>query len=200
MATKAVFSPIGTFSFPNLFVPRAASPGAEERFSVALIFDAAAQATPEYRAMKKAAYDAAVAKWGAKADTMLRSGQIRMPFRDAGEKAQWAGYRAGDVFISAWSKQKPDVLDGRLNDVVPSDLYPGCRGRITYTAFAYESSGNRGVSIGLNNVQVVDFKAPRLDGKRDGRDEFDAVDMGDDDDRTPVGAGAGADDADNLPF
>lgn len=187
-------SPIGVLSFPHLFTPRAPSPGAEERYSVSLIFDKDAQASAEFMAMKKAAMEAATEKWGAKAKDMITNGQIRMPFRVATEKSQYAGYEDGKVFINAWSKQKPDVIDGRLQDVVPSDIFPGVMGRITYKAFAYENSGNRGVSFGLNNVQITDFTSDRLDGKKKGSDDFDALDM-------PDGPAPG-DDAldDDLPF
>lgn len=188
-------SPIGVISFPHVFTPRAPSPGADERYSVSIIFDAAAQTSPEFKAMKKAAMDAAVEKWGAKAADMIKNGQLRMPFRDAEEKSQYAGYDKGKVFVNAWSKQKPDVIDGRLQDVVPSDLFPGCLGRITYNAFAYDNSGNRGVSIGLNNLQVADFTTERLDGKKKGKDDFDQLDMPD------VPQTSDEDDmADELPF
>ena len=174
-------SPIGLISFPHVFTPRAPTPGADERYSVSLIFDAKAQGTPEYKAMKKAVMEAAEEKWGAKAKDMIQKGQLRMPFREASEKSQYAGYDDGCIFVNAWSKQKPDVIDGRLQDVVPSDLFPGCMGRITYKAFAYENSGNRGVSVGLNNLQVSDFTTPRLDGKKKGKDDFDQLDMSDQD-------------------
>lgn len=174
-------SPIGVLSFPHLFKPRAPTPGADERYSTILIFDENAQNTPEFKKMKKAAYDAAKAKWGEKTDQMIQNGQIRMPFRDASEKSQYAGFDQGKVFISPWSKQKPDVIDGRLNAVIESDVYPGCMARITYNAFAYENSGNRGVSIGLNNVQIADFTTPRLDGKKSGQDDFDTLDAAESD-------------------
>lgn len=192
MATKSPTSPIGTLSFPALFKPKAPSPGADERYSVVLIFDPAAQATPEYKAMKKAVMDAATAKWGAKAADMIRNGQVRMPFRDAAEKSQWPGYHDGHVFINPWSKQKPDVIDGRLQDVVPSDVFPGCKGRVTYSVFAYETSGNKGVSFGLNNVQITDFTGERLDGKKKGSQDFDAMD-GDDGSSNQM-------EEDDLPF
>lgn len=187
-------SPIGVISFPHVFTARAPSPGADERYSVSLIFDADAQASAEFKAMKKAVMDAAKEKWGDKAEAMIKNGQLRLPFRDATEKS-YAGYEDGKVFINAWSRQKPDVIDGRLQDVVPSDLYPGCMGRITYKAFGYDNSGNKGVSIGLNNLQVSDFTTPRLDGKKKGKDEFDQLDMQDQD-----GAGDGDDLSDDIPF
>lgn len=192
MAEAKNKSPIGVLSFPHLFVARAPVAGGDERFSCVLIFDENAQNTPEFKAMKKAVMAVAEAKWGAKTKDMVQRGQLRMPFRDASEKSEFAGYDDGKIFISAWSKQKPDVIDGRLNDVVPSDVFPGAMARITYKPFAYETSGNRGVSIGLDNVQIADFTTQRLDGKKKGRDEFDTLDdqtdgddVGNDDDDIP---------------
>lgn len=190
-------SPIGVISFPHVFTPRAPSPGTDERYSVAIIFDTNAQKSAEYKAMKVAAMEAAVDFFGDKAKAMIKNGQLRMPFRDATEKSQYAGYEDGKIFVNAWSKQKPDVIDGNLNDVIPSDLFPGCMGRITYRAFAYDQSGNKGVSIGLNNLQISDFTTPRLDGKKKGKDDFDALDMPDDD---QVDDGDDVDDDDDIPF
>lgn len=196
--TASPNTPIGVLSFPHLFVPRAPTPGADERYSLVLIFDENAQNTPEYKAMKKAVMAEAEAKWGVKARDMIAKGQLRLPFRDASEKSQYPGYEDGKVFISAWSKQKPDVIDGRLSDVVPSDVFPGCLGRITYSVFAYDNSGNKGVSIGLNNVQVTNFTTPRLDGKKKGKDDFDAMD--DDDDYGDSYSSKTADLEDEIPF
>ena len=130
---KKPFTPIGVFSFPHLFKPRAMQPGAEEKFSVTVIFDEAAQKTAEYKKMKQAVLDAAEEMWPGKAADMFKAGKIRSPFRDAAEKDQFAGYEAGMTFINAWSKQPPDVLDGRKNRVASSDVFPGVRGRISGT-------------------------------------------------------------------
>ena len=193
-------SPFGVVSFPHTHTPRAPSPGADERYSVSIIFDKAAQETEEFKEMKSEAMRVATEKWGAKAADMIKNGQLRMPFRPAEEKAKYAGYEAGKVFVNAWSKQAPDVIDGRLNDVAASDVFPGCVGRITYNPFAYDNSGNKGVSIGLNNLQISDFSTPRLDGKKKGHDDFgDALDVPDMPDSPQEGAGSGSVD-DDLPF
>jgi len=188
MAGPSKTTPIGVLSFPALFTPRAPSPGADERYSCVLIFDENAQNTPEYKAMKKEALAAAQAKWGTKATDMIQKGQLRLPFRDASEKSEFAGYDEGKIFVSLWTKQKPDVIDGRLNDVVPSDVFAGCLARATYGCFAYEQQGNKGVSFGLNNLQIADFTTPRLDGKKKGKNDFDALDNStsqDEDDEIP---------------
>ena len=73
-------SPIGVFAFPTFFHARAATPGAEPRFSVTIIFDEDAQKSAQYKHMRSVALEAARNKWGAKADEMIqfakKSGEI----------------------------------------------------------------------------------------------------------------------------
>src|SRR6187399_3348796 len=49
-------TPIGILSFPQLFTPRALTntPNSEPRFSLSLLLDQKAQATPEFKELKKA--------------------------------------------------------------------------------------------------------------------------------------------------
>lgn len=184
-------SPIGVISFPHLFNPKPPAPGADPRYSMTLIFDEAAQKTDEYKDLRAAVLEAARAKWGDKADGMIRNGSIRMPIRDADEK-NYAGYEEGCKFVNFWSKQAPGIVDGKLNDVLDREyVYPGALGRVTYKPFAYDTSGNRGVSLGLQNVQVTDVSTPRLDGRTAAKDDFGATASGE-----PEMAGAD----DDMPF
>lgn len=166
-------TPFGVASFPNLAQPKAPAPGLDPRYSVNLIFDAEAQKTPEFAAMKKAVMAAATEKFGAQAADMIRKGQLRLPFRPVAEKSQYAGYDCeGGVFVNFWTKRIPGVIDGANNDLDPMNLYPGALARATYTAFGYANSGNKGVSFQLNNVQAVDLTKPRLDGSKAAKDDF----------------------------
>lgn len=175
---SANVSPIGVVSFPSLFVARAPQPGADPRYSVTLIFNADAQATPEFKALKAAAFAAAKEKWGDKAADMFKSGKLRSPIRDATEK-EFSGYDEGSLFVNFWSKQAPGVVDQRLQDIIRAeDVYPGALGRVTYRAFAYDTQGNKGVSFGLQNFQLADASTPRLDGRRAAKDEFAPLDSG----------------------
>lgn len=88
---------------------------------------------------------------------------------------------AGHMYMSVSSKTKPGVVDKSLNEVIdPSEVYSGCYARVSIGAFAYNVSGNRGVSFGLNHVQKVadgDF----LGGRTRASDDFTALDDEDDD-------------------
>src|SRR6478735_3163420 len=97
-------TPYGTLSFPTLFKPRPRAAGQEEVFSAVLIFNPAQQNTPAYKALVEACKKVAKDEWGDK----LNLKEVKMPFRDAGEKAgSWGGFVEGDVFISPWTKSKP---------------------------------------------------------------------------------------------
>jgi hypothetical protein len=139
-----------------------------------ILFDKEAQNSPEYKALKAAVNACVKEKWGDKVPSGLRS-----PFRDAGEK-DYAGYEDGMIYINPWSKQKPGIVDGRLQDVLAADdVFPGQLVRATVRPFAYDNSGNRGVSFGLQNIQIVKKDMPRLDGKRAASSDFDALDEAD---------------------
>lgn len=189
-------SPIGMISFPHLFTPKAPAQGAEPRFSINLIFDKAAQADPAFKELKKQVMAAAEEEWPGKAADMFKTGKLRSPFRDCKTKEDFAGYDVdGGVFIQAWTKTKPGIVNGRLQEItVPGDIWAGQLGRIDYKAFGYDNSGNKGVSLLLNNVQITKMDMPRLDGRASADKAFTAVD-----DPSASSNGASPDD-DDIPF
>ena len=161
MATKATLTPVGIASFINLKEPRPVVVGGEPRFSINLIFDEAAQKTPEFKALQEAIANAIKEKWGAKVPSNLRS-----PLRDGAEKeGQYAGYRAGTIFINPWTKERPGVVDAGRNEIIDlSSVYAGQHARAFVRPFAYESGANRGVGLLLDAVQIVK-DGERIDGK-----------------------------------
>lgn len=189
MAATALRTPIGLLSFPHLFVAKPVVAGGEPRFSVTLIFDKAAQASAEYKALRAAVAVAIDEKFGtgkSRDANFVRT--LRLPFRDGTEK-QYTGYEAGKIFISPWTKNKPGLVDGALQDITAaSDVWAGQLARATVVAFAYQQGGNKGVNFMLNNVQITDANQPRMDGRKNAAQDFDAT--GD----APGG------DADDAPF
>lgn len=189
----ALRTPIGILSFPNLFVARAAVQGGEPRFSLNLIFDEPATKSPEYQALRAAVAEAIDNEWGVgkSKDAKFVQG-LRLPFRKASEK-QYAGYDKGVIFVHAWSKQKPGVVDAQRQDIlVPDDVWAGQLARATVRCFAYNQSGNKGVSFALENVQIAKKDMPRLDGRVAANAAFDDL---------PVdGGNAAAPAGDDAPF
>lgn len=162
----ALLTPIGRLAFCHLFEPWAGDGGGEPRYQAALIFDPVAQKSPEYQALKQAVFDCGIAEWG---EAKMRDGNffktLRMPFRAAGEK-DYEGFEEGFTWINPRSKNRPGVVDARRQDItVPDDVWSGQLARFFVNPFAYEVHGNRGVSFGLNHVQITRRDMPRLDGR-----------------------------------
>jgi hypothetical protein len=182
----SVHTPIGVLCYPTLFTPRPVAQGAEPRYGCDLLFDQAAQKTPEFQALRKAVSQAIDAKWPGKSADKDFVSKLALPFRKTSEKPDKAGYKdiPGGVFIKPWSKNKPGVVDKFVQPVtVPSDVWAGQTARASVNAFAYDQGGNKGVSFGLNNLQICDTSGLRLDGRKPATEDFDSLggDMPDDD-------------------
>ena len=101
-----------------------------------------------------------------------------MPFRNAAEKDN-TGYEEGVMYINPWTKNKPGVVDARLQDVLePSQVYAGQVVRAHVAPFAYELR-EQGDGVSLNNIQIVKADAPRIDGRVPANKAFTAVDAED---------------------
>ena len=167
-------TPIGILSFPNLFSPRPRSPGSEPVYQCSILFDLNAQKDPAFAALKKAVLECIEDKCGPgkSTDRQFMAG-LRSPFRPCSEKS-YNGYDIdGGVFISPWSKTRPGLVDAQRNEImVPEDLWAGQLVRATVNPFYYNNSGNRGVSFGLNNLQLCAAGTRRLDGRKAAKDDF----------------------------
>lgn len=186
-----IITPQGTLAFPFLAKPRPGLNGGEDKYSCILIFSPAAQATPEFKAMRAAVNEAAVKKFGAdKMNTKAFAEKVRLPFRKGDEMSdKYAGFDDADVWVNFSTKDRPKVLDGSLQEMMPADVWAGQLARAAVSAFGYDVSGNRGVSLGLNHLQVTKRNMPRIDGRVAAEKSFGIVEddsdgMIDDDDPT----------------
>ena len=193
----AVRTPIALLSYPHVFVARPAAPGAEPRFSCALLFDKTAQADPAFLELRKSVAAAIDEFFGAgKSRDREFVKSIRSPFRRTqAKKARGYAEMTDGVYIQPWSKDRPGVVDARLQLVtVPGDVWPGQMARATVRPFGYDVSGNKGVSFNLNNLQICRTDGPRLDDRKRADEDFDP--WGD----AMAGGGADDDDGDEPPF
>lgn len=169
-------TPLARLSYPNLFEARGFD-GGEKKFSCTLIFDEEAQKTPEFKALKAAAKQAAIDEWGA--DKIPAN--LRTPFRDGAEK-DGEGYGPGKIFISVSTKQRPGIVstmrDPETKKRMPiedeSEIYAGCYVLASIRPFAYEVKGNKGISFGLNNLMKVK-DGEMLGNRTRAEDDFDSA-------------------------
>lgn len=144
---KSIVTPIGRLCFVHLFEPYKAEGSERELYSAVLVFPK----STDISALKKSVADAVRAKWpeGCKGG--------RNPINDGDLKADdW-----GEVFKDSWyirvsSQNRPAVVDRNVQDIIdPSQVWSGQYGRATVRPYAYDKSGNKGVSFGFTAIQIA---------------------------------------------
>lgn len=164
-------------SFVNVFRPRKNDLSGKEEYSMMVIVPKSD--TKTVSALKDAAKAAADERWGGKPPKGLR-----MPLRDADREAADSGepvqaHLKDSYFLNVKSNIKPGLVDkNRMEVIDPTEFQSGDYCRVSLGAYSYDVNGNRGVSFGLQNVQVLDKGEP-LGGRSRAEDEFD--DWSDDD-------------------
>lgn len=174
-ATQAI-TPVGVASYPHVAKPQESMDGkGNPKYSMTVIFDK----TADISALQAAAIAAAEDAYPGKGEAMLKSGQLKTPFRtDCAAK----NYKNCAVFINVRTEKKPGVVFGYKDpetkkaklipdDQIEKEIYPGSKVRVSVNAFAYNNSGNKGISFALNNVQKVG-DGERIDGRASADDEF----------------------------
>lgn len=159
-------------SFPDLFEPRPFKAGDKPKYkSTFLIEKDSAQA----KAVEAAIKEVAKAKWGAKADAVLkgiRGNPNKFNFQD-GDTKDYDGY-SGMMALSASNQARPLVIDRDKTPLSAQDgkPYAGCYVNATVEFFAYDNSGN-GISASLKGVQFVKDGDAFGGGAPASPDEFD---------------------------
>jgi hypothetical protein len=171
-------SPIGVATFVYVDKPQIdkEKKDKEPKYKLVLSVDAEAYAGPEMKALKLACIEAAEEKFGAKAREAIKKGKIKMPWRP-GTDYDEHGFpfdREGSYFMSFSSKDQPGCVDRKAKNIDPKLIYSGCEVRVTYGVWPYDTDGNKGVTLFLNNVQLVK-KGERLAGRPEAKDDFDAM-------------------------
>jgi len=174
--TKVVTGKV-RFSFVNVFKPRAATEGAEEKYSVTILL-------PKTDVTTKANIDAAIQaaisqgmsdKWNGVAPP-----NVPTPIWDGdGVKADGTVFgpecKGHWVFTaSAKSDFKPEVVDQYCQPILDqSEVYSGMFGRVSVRFFAYAAPGRKGIGCGLNNLQKLSEGEP-LAGRSTAAEDFGA--------------------------
>ena len=182
MSTKVITGKCRA-SFVHIFEPKSVN-GSDPKYSMSLIIPKSD--TKTLRAIR-AAVDEAIEngitnKWGGK-----RPGKLSLPLHDGDEERDEDLAYADAFYINATSFEKPGVVDnkkGRDGKPIPItdplQVYSGCYVRASINFYPFNVNGNKGVGAGLNNVQFWCDGEP-LNGRVRAEDEFDALDVEDDD-------------------
>ena len=171
MSTKVVTGKIRA-SYANIMRPRKNELNGKEEYSVVVLVPKTDTDTLD--ALKAAAKAAIAAKWP------QPPRGLRNPLRDGDAETKSDGsplgaeYK-GHFFFNSKSDamRKPGVIDAACRDLIDADaIVSGDFIRVSVNAYAYDQAGNRGVSFGLNNVQLLE-KGPSLgSGKATAAQDF----------------------------
>ena len=175
MSTKVVTGKV-RFSYVNIFKSRAFQADQDAKFSICLLIPKEDKATLK---KIKAAIDEAIqegisSKWNGK-----KPANVKLPLRDGDEeRADEAPEYEGMMFLNANSTQKPGIVDKDLNEILdPDEVYSGCWGRASINFYPFSVNGNKGIGVGLNNVQKlkdgVHLGAARASAESDFDDDFE---------------------------
>lgn len=167
-------------SFPHLFEPYSIDGEQEPKFSVMLLIPKTDKRT--IAALKKAEQAAAEAgaqsKFGGKVPANLAS-----IIKDGDEDGSAEDYpeRAGHLYmtVSSNAQRRPGVVDRSVQPILDqTEVYSGVYAKVSVTAFPYTYGKKKGISFGLNNVQIVGGGESLGGGKR-AEEEFDALEEDD---------------------
>lgn len=183
---KSLVLPPATGVYVSLFTPRDPPAGSQgkPRYSIVLLYDKK-DAAKLLAPLQAAAVEVAEAKWPGKGAQVVKA--MRYPvIADGDERYPDDPSFKGKVFVRASTqadptRRPPGVVNARMERLHDDEhAFSGCTFKTEVRLFPFDKAGNRGIGVGLNNVQVI-REGERLDGRRQAEDVFEAVEGGDDD-------------------
>lgn len=177
LKTGEVITPKGRMVYPALFKPSAPKGESEDKakYQVTLLLPKEA----DLALLAEVVQQTIVDKWGADATKKYK---IRKPFLKVDEQPKLADHADKfPVMIRANSKDRPSVVYANLqqcND--EADVYGGRWACVLLKPYAYDhQTGGKGVSFGLQHVQLLDNDEPLGGGKIRPEDAFEAAEASD---------------------
>ena len=170
------------WSYCNVWEPKAIN-GGTPKFSVSLLIPKKDTVTVnKIKAAIEAAYREGEAKLKGNGKTVPPLTAIKTPLRDGDAERPDDPAYAGHYFLNANSATAPGIVDADCQPILTrSEVYSGVYGRASISFYAFNSSGNRGIACGLNNLQKIRDGEP-LGGRASAESDFSDFDDEDDDD------------------
>ncbi len=179
---KVITGPNTRWSYANVWEAKSIN-GGTPKFSVSLIIPKSDKKTIDaIKAAVEAAYKEGEAKLRGNSRTVPALSAIKTPLRDGDtERPDDEAYKNA-YFVNANATTAPGIVDAELNPILSrSEVYSGVYGRASITFYAFNSSGNRGIACGLNNLQKIRDGEP-LGSKASAESDFAEFSNDDDDD------------------
>lgn len=173
---KVITGPDNRWSYANVWDPKSIN-GGTPKYSVSLIIPKSdARTLAKIKTAIEAAYKEGEAKLKGSGKTVPALSAIKSPLRDGDTERPDDPAYAHAYFINANAASAPGIVDADVNPILTrSEVYSGVYGRASITFYAFNSSGNKGIACGLNNLQKIRDGEP-LGGKASAEEDFAADD------------------------
>lgn len=166
---KVITGPDTRWSYANVWEPKSINGDT----SVSLIIPKSDTKTvSKIKAAIEAAYKEGESKLKGNGKSVPALSVIKTPLRDGDlEKPDDVAY-ANAYFVNANATSAPGIVDADRNLILTrSEVYSGVYGRASISFYAFNSSGNKGIACGLNNLQKIRDGEP-LVGKASAESDF----------------------------
>ena len=176
--TKVITGTETRWSYCNAWMPKAIN-GGTPKYSVSQIIPKSDEKTvAKVKAAIQAAYEEGSGKLKGNGRSVPALDAIKTPLRDGDlERPDDAAY-ANAYFVNANSTTAPGIVDADRQEIIDhSEVYSGVYGRASISFYAFNSSGNRGIACGLNNLQKIKDGEP-LGSRISAEDDFADEDEG----------------------
>ncbi len=162
-------------SYLTVFKPRAFEEGADEKFSVEMLFHKKQSDLTDLKAKMQAC---AVGAWGK--DKTKWPKNFRWPFKDGDEKEDAGEAYAGHVYARCDSKKPPGIFDQSREDIINErEFVSGDYARASLFMVPYENIGGKhpegrsGIKLYLQGIQLIKKGEPL--GAAGNRNDFEVV-------------------------
>lgn len=171
-AMKVITGPETRWSYVNVWEPKSIN-GGTPKFSVSLLINKKDDRTlSKIKAAIETAYKEGETKLKGSDKSVPPLSAIKTPLRDGDTERPNDPAYAGCFFINANASSAPGIVDINRNPILThSEVYSGVYGRASITFYAFNSSGNRGIACGLNNLQKIRDGEP-LGSKASAQSDF----------------------------
>lgn len=172
--SKIYVTQMGRVSYPYLFKAKKNELSSKDEYSVDLLFPKATAGAMNI--IHNAIEEAIKEKWGSKRPNILN-----LPIKDGDGTKPKAGTPYDEAyhgchFITLKNSRKPQVVDANKQEILDEgEVYGGCWGRASFTAYAYDNKGNKGVSLSLVNFQKMKDGEAFSGTRSSAESDFDVV-------------------------
>lgn len=149
---KITYTPLFRAAYAHVFQPRATEEGKKAKYGVCMLLPKKDPKVREFLKDLKVQCEKIAKEHNPKG---IPKSVSWWPLRDGDTEREGEEFQ-GMYFINAGSYRRPGVVDQDLNPIIdPEDFYSGCWAIATVNPYWYDSNGNKGVAIGLNNLKKM---------------------------------------------